>query len=71
MRPMNDSISQAEQSRRSLQDTIESAKRAIEQTLDLIERTRALRSQTTAGPAHKLGTSGVGLDTHTHRSEAA
>lgn len=41
---MDDTQSQIEQNRRALQEAIDSAKKAIEQTLDLIERTRAGRS---------------------------
>jgi hypothetical protein len=37
---MNDSPSEIERQRRALQEAIDSAKQAIEQTLDLIERTR-------------------------------
>ncbi|GEO19112.1 hypothetical protein [Microvirga aerophila] len=46
---MDDIISQTEQTRRALQEAIESAKEVIEQTLDLIERTRAIRSQADPG----------------------
>ena len=45
---MDDIISQTETTHRALQEAIESAKEVIEQTLDLIERTQAIRGQ--AGP---------------------
>jgi hypothetical protein len=42
---MEDIVNQSELTRRALQEAIESAKEVIEQTLDLIERTQAIRGQ--------------------------
>jgi hypothetical protein len=46
---MDDIINQTEKTRRALQEAIESAKEVIEQTLDLIERTQAIRGQADPG----------------------
>src|SRR3712207_7099291 len=46
--PMDDVTRQTEQTRRALQEAIDSTRQAIEQTLDLIGRTRPTRNR--AGP---------------------
>jgi hypothetical protein len=46
---MDDIINQTEKTRRALQEAIESAKEVIEQTLDLIEHTQAIRGQADPG----------------------
>jgi hypothetical protein len=50
----DDIISQTEKTRRALQEAIESAKEVIEQTLDLIERTQAIRGQADQGSSAKV-----------------
>ncbi|GEO19054.1 hypothetical protein [Microvirga aerophila] len=51
---MDDIISQTEQTHRTLQEAIESAKEVIEQTLDLIERTQAIRGQPDIGSSANM-----------------
>ena len=51
---MDDIINQTEQTRRALQEAIESAKDVIEQTLDLIERTQAICGQADPGSSANM-----------------
>jgi hypothetical protein len=62
---MDDTPSEIERHRRALQEAIDSAKQAIEQTLDLIERTRPGASSRSANRALEPDTAHADPDSST------
>jgi hypothetical protein len=66
---MDDITRETEQTCRALQEAIDSTKQAVEQTLDLIERTRPTRNQADLSSSGNL-TPGAPIKRTAHKSGA-